>query len=504
MDYIIKKLWWENVAELAKSAKNIYKDYIEGKLQAVIVSAIRSPHFNTTDKLIELWLELQKGKIDVKLIAKKINELENFHLNILEEKILCSKSKIVTVIQESFISLRKNVDLFIQNKSKQIIPTIQNDYTIENSSWELFSVLWFGEAVSCRVFSSVVDSTSTDWVISKSVDLSNIIAKWSLVWKDEKEIFQILSIKLSSIIEKQVNWGNIPVLSGYIGTFKQGIQSAVWRGYSDATAAICTVWLAQKWHNVIFEIQKSVKGLLSCDPRFLKNPDDAQLIPELDYLTAREITGDCGAQAKLLHHQTLRSEVQEAWVKIHLFDPFNSSDGSWIIHKNRKENKSEKCSWVSFIGGRENVIFFSISSWKMFENGILSRLFDVVKNYYWVDIVSASETEVSFTIDWCWVENKKLEAMVEEIRNEFGMWENNEIEFIEYRKNKSLIFCVGQHMKNYVWLLSRATRILGENNINIEIASQGRLQRAMIFGIDECDMKKAVNVLHTEFITALT
>ena len=138
----------------------------------------------------------------------------------------------------------------------------------------------------------------------------------------------------------------------------------------------------------------------------------------------------------------------------------------------------------------------------MFENGILSRLFDIVKDYYWVDIVSASETEVSFTIDWCWVEDKKLEKMVDAIRKEFGMWENNEIEFIEYRKNKSLIFCVGQHMKNYVWLLSRATRILGENDINIEIASQWRLQRAMIFGIDECNMKKAVNVLHKEFITS--
>ena len=502
MDYIIKKLGWENAAQLAKSSRNIYNDYMAWNIQVVIVSAIRSPNFNTTDKLIELWLELQKEKVNTKLVDKQINCLEDFHLNILEEKILCSKSKIVNVIKESFILLRQNIDFFIENNAKKIIPTSQNDYSIEIQSWELFSILWFGEAVSCRVFSSVVDSTATIWVISKSIDLSNIITEWSLSWKNEKEIFQILSTQLSQIIEEKVIWGYIPVLSGYIGTFEQGIESAVWRGYSDATAAICTVWLANKWHNVIFEIQKSVKWLLSCDPRILENSDDAQLIPELDYLTAREITWDCWAQAKLLHHQTLRSEVQEAWVKIHLFDPFSWSDGSWIVHKNREENQWEKCSWVSFIGGRENVIFFSISSWKMFENGILSKLFWVVKKYFWVDIVSASETEVSFTIDWCWVDKDRLEKMVEEIRKEFGMWENNGIEFIEYRKNKSLIFCVGQHMKNYVWLLARATRILGENDINIEIASQWRLQRAMIFWIEQKDMKKAVNVLHKEFITS--
>ncbi len=501
MDYIIKKLGWENAAELAKSSRNIYNDYISWNSQVVVVSAIRSPSFNTTDKLIELWGELQKQRVDIKLIDKKINELEYFHLGILEEKILCSKSKIIKVIKESFSSFRNNINFFIKNNGKKIIPTSQNDYSIEIKSWELFSVLWFGEAVSCKVFSSVVDSTSNTQVISKSVDLSNIISSWDVEGKNEKQIFAYLSEKISNIIEQKIIWWHIPVLSGYMGSFEEGIESAVGRGYSDATAAICTVWLANRWHNVIFEIQKSVKWLLSADPRILDNSEDAQLIPELDYLTAREITWDCWAQAKLLHHQTLRSEVQEAWVKIHLFDPFSGEVGSWIVHKNREGNKWEQCSWVSFVGGRENVIFFSISSWKMFENWILSKLFYIVKEYYWVDIVSASETEVSFTIDWCWVEEEKLKAMVEQIRKEFGMWENNEIEFIEYRRNKSLIFCVGQHMKNYVWLLARATRILGENDINIEIASQGRLQRAMIFWIDNKDMKNAVNVLHKEFIT---
>ena len=286
-----------------------------------------------------------------------------------------------------------------------------------------------------------------------------------------------------------------------MGSFEEGIEAAIGRGYSDATAAVCTVWLAQKWHWVVLEIQKSVKWLLSADPRILENPKNAKLIPELDYLTAREITWDCWAQAKLLHHQTLRSEVQEAGVKIHLYDPFSWEKGSWIVNKNRDESKTEKCSGVSFIGWRKNVIFFSISSGKMFENWILSKLFWIVKNYFWVDIVSASESEVSFTIDWTHAKKEILEKMSQEIKAEFWMWENNSMEFVEYSTNRSLIFCVGQHMKNYVWLLSRATRILSDNNINIEIASQWRLQRAMIFWIDEKDMEKAVNVLHNEFIT---
>jgi len=52
----------------------------------------------------------------------------------LEEKILCSKSKIVNVIKESFILLRQNIDFFIENNAKKIIPTSKNDYSIEIKS----------------------------------------------------------------------------------------------------------------------------------------------------------------------------------------------------------------------------------------------------------------------------------------------------------------------------------------------------------------------------------
>ena len=60
MDFIVKKLGWENAAQLHKSAANIYRDYVEWKNQAIVVSAMRSPDFNTTDKLILLWKELSK------------------------------------------------------------------------------------------------------------------------------------------------------------------------------------------------------------------------------------------------------------------------------------------------------------------------------------------------------------------------------------------------------------------------------------------------------------
>jgi hypothetical protein len=50
----------------------------------VVVSAIRSPEFNTTDNLIELALLLQQ---DISLTYLKIEEIKSFHINLLKEKI---------------------------------------------------------------------------------------------------------------------------------------------------------------------------------------------------------------------------------------------------------------------------------------------------------------------------------------------------------------------------------------------------------------------------------
>jgi aspartokinase len=48
--------------------------------------------------------------------------------------------------------------------------------------------------------------------------------------------------------------------------------------------------------------------------------------------------------------------------------------------------------------------------------------------------------------------------------------------------------------------LDKATNVLAENWINIELMSQWAMERSMIFGIDAFNMKKAVKLLHEEFI----
>jgi len=497
MDFIVKKLGWENAAQIHNSAHNIYNDFVSWKTQAIVVSAMRSSYFNTTDKLILLWKELSKKNIDEKNIFNLIESIKNFHLKLLECELLWPKEKVIIIINNLFKIFIENIKFFIENRTEKDIPKRNNDYSIELKNKNKLSIIGFWEIISSKIISGVIDSISANWICSKSIDLWDIVSSKNLVKKAENEVFDMLTEKVSNIIDENIIGWHIPVLSGYIWSFPKWIEKTIGRWYSDATAAISATGLAKKWYSVTIEVQKSVKWLMSADPSILYNPEDAQVLEKIDYLTAREITWDNWAQAKLLHHQTLRSEVQEAGIKIHLFDPFSGEEGTWIIDKRKCTNIKP---WIRFIWWRKNIIFFSISSWKMFERSILSRLFNIVQKYFSVDIVTSSETEVSFTIDWEWVSDEILNEMTNKIKKEFNLYNNSDVEFVEYKKDRALIFCVWEHMKDYVKVLWKSIQIFAENDIDIKLISQGRLERAIIFGIVQKDRIKAVNLLHNEFI----
>jgi len=81
----VKKWWGENAAEFKKSPENVVNDFRDSINQVIVVSAVRSPEFNTTDNLIKLadLLKLQ----EFNKAYNKILEIEEFHKDILKEKL---------------------------------------------------------------------------------------------------------------------------------------------------------------------------------------------------------------------------------------------------------------------------------------------------------------------------------------------------------------------------------------------------------------------------------
>ncbi len=371
----------------------------------------------------------------------------------------------------------------------KVKPQKSNDYKIE--FWEgSLSIIWFWEELSAYINTLIINNLWVDWLEAEVVDLNWIVNSSNENLKDN-ELFVSLSEEIKSRIIILLEQDKVPVLPWYIPGFAEWIEKAVGRWYTDATASMAAFWLSDSY-NVTLEIQKSVIWMLSADPRIVKN--NTKVIEQIDYMTAKEITWIRWAQAKLLHSQVLRKELQEAWIWVRLFDPF--SDNKWTLIS---KDKNKESNWVEYIWWRENITFFSVSCSDMSSEWILSWVFWIVKEYASVDIISTSETEISFTIDK-WLSTEKLDEMSERIKKRLNIQDDGYTDFVKYERNKALVFCVWQNLYHNKWSLGRAAMALTRWNINIEMVSQWTMERAMVFWIKNSRMKEAINLLHDEFI----
>lgn len=483
----VKKWGGENAAELVKSPKNVLDDFNLWIKQAIVVSAIRSPEFNTTDQLIKIGNLLSKEDLDQVAVNTLIKEIKDFHIEIIKQKLPWNNDKILNQLFNVFYKFTYDISDWINNK--KIIPSKSNDYTI-NTQDGLLSIIWFWEMLSALIQEEVINNLWVDWLEAETLDFT-WIASWLKWYLDESELFSTLSREISDRVMVILTKGNIPVVSWYIPWFKKWYENVIWRGYTDPTAAMTAVGLSDVF-DVTLEIQKSVLWMLSADPRIVHS--ETKIIESLDYLTAKEITWARWAQAKLLHHHVLRKELQEAGINVRLFDPFSSSKWTLI-----SKFKNKDVNWVEYVGWRKNVIFFSISSWKMSWTWILSKVFQVVKDYTPVDIIWTTETEISFTID-SWLSKEKLEQMSNDIRWILNIEEDWYENFVKYEENKALIFCIWQNLHHSKWILGKAASILGNWGINIEMVSQWTMERAIVFWIESENMEKAINLLHNWLI----
>lgn len=486
----IKKWGWENAAELIKSPQNIVEDFKKWIKQAVVVSAIRTPEYNTTDNLIELWNMLTEKNIDFDKIKAKIKEIKNFHLEIVEKKWVNNIEKINKYIIKRFDEFLMQISYNLWNHN-WITPSIDNDFLVKWIDDKEVSVLWFWEIISAEIQNLIINGLKIEWLQSESVHLNNITKNTGNL-SSQKEIFEVLSKRISKQVSDILEKWNVPIIPWYISWFENWIENAIWRWYSDATASMTAVWLSSN-NEVTLEVQKSVEWMLSADPRIVKW-NKTKLIEKIDYLTAKEITGVRWAQAKLLHSQVLRKELQNSWINVHLFDPFKNT--KWTIIS---KNKCIKSSWVEYIWWRDNITVFSVSSWDMNSKWILSEISLIANEYASIDIVSTSETEISFTIEWN-LKKQQLEQLSSRIRTSLNIKEDWYENFVKYKENKALIFCIWQNLSNNLWSLWRAATTLSEWWINIEMVSQWTMERAIIFWIEWEKLHEAINLLHEEFI----
>ncbi|MGA2298406.1 MAG: aspartate kinase [FCB group bacterium] len=235
-----------------------------------------------TDKLLELINNAPFIQFDESL--KSISEIENLHLNIIENLI---KNK----------NLKADATENIKNLCNDLKNLIQGITLLrESTPRRADSVLAFGELLSTSIFEAACRDNKID---SFFLDARKVM-KTDNNFNNANVDFELVKKSAEWFILPELTKGKVVVTQGFIGSDLSDTTTTLGRGGSDYSAAVIGSVL-----NVDeIQIWTDVSGVLSADPRIIPG---AKTIPEMTFNEVLELSY---YGAKVLHPDTIKPAIE--------------------------------------------------------------------------------------------------------------------------------------------------------------------------------------------------
>ena len=276
----------------------------------------------------------------------------------------------------------------------------------------------------------------------------------------------------------------IPVVTGFLGRASAtGAITTLGRGGSDLTCTLIGAALdlpeVQVW--------KDVDGVLTSDPRVV---DDTRPVPLLTFEEATELAF---FGATVLHPLAMQPAIEQGKMGVRVKNSYNRKAAGTLITAERDLSNA----LVTSVALKQNVTLVDIVSNRMLgQYGFLARVFEVFANRKLsVDVVATSEVSISLTLDpaktpW---EQETVDAELDELLES--------LEFVakaSYRRHMSIISIIC-NIQRTSEILERTFRVLGRENVRVEMMSQGASKTNISLVVEDVYAKHAVRALHGEF-----
>lgn len=272
------------------------------------------------------------------------------------------------------------------------------------------------------------------------------------------------------------------VVAGFYGTGFDGKVKTFSRGGSDVTGAI----VARAVKADVYENWTDVSGMLSADPRVVKNPDP---IDEISYKELRELSY---MGASVMHEDAV-FPVRSAGIPINIRNTNRPDDqGTWIVA--HRDNPAQKGKVVTGIAGKKG--FSSLRVEKAMLNnevGFAAKLLNIIASagVSFEHVPSAIDSMSVIVDSQAFRANRAiiLENVQEELHPDATIVDTG----------IALIAVVGIGMVYKKGVAAKVFSALAEADVNIRMIDQGSSEINIIVGIDEADYEKAVNALYEAF-----
>ena len=281
-------------------------------------------------------------------------------------------------------------------------------------------------------------------------------------------------------IEELRNHNEILVIPGFFGITKEGQVCTFSRGGSDITGSIIAAGVKAD----LYENFTDVDGIFAAHPGIIKHPHS---IPELPYKEMRELAY---AGFSVLHDEALVPAYRGKIPMVIKNTNNPKHPGTKIVLNHTNEN-------VKVVGIAGDSGFVSINTTKYLMNrevGFGRKLLQILEdlNISW-DHMPTGIDDLSVIL-----RSKELTPIKEqEILKH--LIQDLQVDYAEIEHDLSIIMIVGENMKNQIGVTATATKALSENNINIQMISQGSSEVSIMFVVNQEQEKQAIKALYDVF-----
>ncbi len=279
------------------------------------------------------------------------------------------------------------------------------------------------------------------------------------------------------------DFAGIAVMTGFIATDEEGLQTTLGRNGSDYSAAI----FAALSDADELTIWSDVDGVMSADP---SRVPEAQVIDELTYNEAMELAYFGTA---VIHPQTM-GPVIENKIPVRIRNSHNPSHpGSRIGADGAKD---DTIKGITAIG---RMALLNLEGAGMIGvPGTADRLFGALKEAgVSVTLISQASSEHSICIavpeD---VADRARDVVVEAFAEEL---EGGQIQNVDVTPGQSIIAVVGDGMAGTPGIAARFFGTLGRAGVNVRAIAQGSSERNISAVVDSDEVTKALRAAHSGF-----
>ena len=273
------------------------------------------------------------------------------------------------------------------------------------------------------------------------------------------------------------------VTPGFYGSMPGGHIKTFSRGGSDITGAYAAAALEAD----VYENWTDVSGILMADPRIVENP---MTIPQVTYDELRELSYS-GAQ--VLHEGTI-FPVREKGIPVNIRNTNAPDHPGTIIQEDFEQSELVEDRFITGISGKKDFSIVHLSKRGLSnEVGLLRRILTIYERHN-VSVVYVPNgiDSVSVVVETDHIE-PVLYTILAEIQQEI------QPDTLTVIDELAVVTAVGRHMANTPGISGKLFGALGKAGINIRFITQSPDELNIIFGVENKDFKRSIQVLYDKF-----